>query len=178
MPSLWRPWVGDYELLCSAEPDLGFNKSFAPAVSTFLPLHQGSVETTRLRKRGSGRVKSWAGIWSTSPLSSGTEPDPADRLTGFFRLNSRGRLRFFLDDGDGVLRRSTDSLLAHAKISKPLRNIETGVSGELDVYYIDNLDLDGSIDSAVVISLLHPSVSDPLSAEMSATSGRSVFGDA
>ena len=99
-------------------------------------------------------------------------------MTGFFRLNSRGRLRFFLDDGDGVLRRSTDSLLAHAKISKPLRNIETGVSGELDVYYIDNLDFDGSIDSAVVISLWHPSVSDPLSAEMSATRGLSVFGDA
>ena len=58
-------------------------------------------------------------------------------VTGFFKINSSRRLKIFLDDGDGVLRRKKDDLLTSYKLSRRERkSFDRHEIGDFDIDYI------------------------------------------
>ena len=61
-----------------------------------------------------------------------------EMITGFFKINSSRRLKIFLDDGDGLLRRKKDDLLISYKLRRRERkSFDRHEVGDFDIDYIN-----------------------------------------
>ena len=85
--------------------------------------------------RGSWHAVPGWGMDVNTPF--GGQGEEQEMITGFFKINSSRRLKIFLDDGDGLLRRKKDDLLTSYKLTRRERkSFERHETGDLDIDYI------------------------------------------